>query len=48
MGLPKDSPFYPISADRVILETANTIAFYDGYPLGRDRLVSLCHEEDGM
>jgi len=31
MGLPKDSPFYPIPADRVILETPNCLAFYDAY-----------------
>jgi diadenosine tetraphosphate (Ap4A) HIT family hydrolase len=33
MGLPQDSPFYPIAADRVILETPNCLAFYDGYPV---------------
>ena len=33
MSVPKDSPFYPIPADRVILETPNCLAFLDGYPV---------------
>lgn len=35
MSLPKDSPFYPIPADRVILETPNCLAFLDGYPVSK-------------
>jgi len=35
MGLPQDSPFFPIPLDRVILETANCLAFYDAYPVSR-------------
>lgn len=35
MALPKDSPFYPIPADRVILETPNCLAFLDGYPVSK-------------
>jgi diadenosine tetraphosphate (Ap4A) HIT family hydrolase len=35
MGLPKDSPFYPIPADRVILETPNGLGFFDAYPVSR-------------
>ncbi len=33
MSLSKDSPFYPIPSARVILETANCLAFYDAYPV---------------
>ncbi len=35
MGLPQNSPFFPIPLDRVILETANCLAFYDAYPVSR-------------
>ncbi len=35
MGLPKDSPFYPVPADRVILERPNCLAFLDGYPVSK-------------
>jgi len=35
MGLPQDSPFFPIPLDRVILETANCLALYDAYPVSR-------------
>ena len=33
MPLQDDSPFAPLPADRVILETPNTVAFYDLHPL---------------
>ena len=44
MGLPEDSPFYPVDADRVILETPNCIAFLDRYPVskGHTLVVPLC------
>lgn len=35
MRLDDTSPFHPLPADRVILETPNTVAFYDLYPLAR-------------
>lgn len=31
--LPPDSPFHPLDAARVILETEAAVAFYDGFPL---------------
>jgi diadenosine tetraphosphate (Ap4A) HIT family hydrolase len=33
MGLAKDSPFFPVAADRVILEGPNCLAFFDRYPV---------------
>ncbi len=35
MGLAKDSPFFPIEADRVILEEPNCLAFFDRYPVSK-------------
>jgi diadenosine tetraphosphate (Ap4A) HIT family hydrolase len=35
MGLAKDSPFFPIDADRVILEEPNCLAFFDRYPVSK-------------
>jgi diadenosine tetraphosphate (Ap4A) HIT family hydrolase len=32
-ALGEDSPFYPVDAKRVILETEAAVAFYDGFPL---------------
>ncbi len=29
MGLAKDSPFFPVEVGRVILEGANSLAFFD-------------------
>ncbi len=31
--LSEESPFHPVDAERVILETPTAVAFYDGYPL---------------
>ena len=33
MGLAADSPFSPLPLDRIVLETKNTVAFYDLHPL---------------
>lgn len=33
MGLLKDSPFFPVKADQVILESRNCLAFFDRYPV---------------
>ena len=33
MPLDNASPFSPLPADRIIVETPNTVAFYDLYPL---------------
>lgn len=33
MGMARDSPFFPVEADRVILEGANCLAFFDRYPV---------------
>ena len=33
MSLSKDSPFYPIEPDRVILQSPNCLAFFDRYPV---------------
>lgn len=35
MKLAKDSPFFPVAADRVILEGANCLAFFDRYPVSQ-------------
>ena len=32
-GLPSNSPFAPLEPDRIIFEDAETIAFYDRYPV---------------
>lgn len=39
MGLSKDSPFYPLPSNRVILETANCLAFFDAYPVSRGHVL---------
>jgi len=35
MGLTKDSPFFPVEEDRVILEGANCLAFFDRNPVSK-------------
>ena len=35
MTLSSQSPFYPIDADRVILEEPNCLAFFDRYPVSK-------------
>ena len=32
-ALPRESPFYPVPQDWVILETDAAVAFYDGFPI---------------
>lgn len=34
-GLAEDSPFYPVSADQILLETAQGLAFFDRYPVSK-------------
>ena len=43
MSLAKDSPFYPIPADRVIMESPNCLAFYDRYPLSDGHALVIPH-----
>ncbi|MBT3191509.1 MAG: HIT family protein [Verrucomicrobia bacterium] len=33
--LGEDSPFYPVDAERVLLETEAAVAFYDGFPVSK-------------
>lgn len=33
MGLPSDSPFFPIRGDQIILEGRNCLAFFDRFPV---------------
>lgn len=33
MGLPKDSPFFPVSGDQTIMESRNALAFFDRFPV---------------
>lgn len=33
MGLSKESPFYPLEAERIIMASERWIAFYDRYPV---------------
>ena len=33
MGLDPHSPFFPVSADRLLLESGNVLAFFDRYPV---------------
>lgn len=44
MSLSKDSPFYPIATDRVIMETANCLAFFDGYPVSEGHALVIPHD----
>ena len=43
MSLAKDSPFYPIEPDRVILEGANCLAFFDRYPVSEGHALVIPH-----
>jgi len=35
MGLPKDSPFFPVETGQVILEGPNCLALFDRYPVSK-------------
>lgn len=43
MGLAKDSPFYPVAANQVILEGPNCLAFLDRYPVSRGHALVVPH-----
>jgi len=44
MSLAEDSPFHPIAADRVIMESPNCVAFHDLYPVSEGHALVIPHE----
>jgi len=44
MSLAEDSPFHPVSADRVIMESPNCAAFYDLYPVSEGHALVIPHQ----